>query len=323
MSTTPDAPVHRVVRKTRVRAMLFLIAAVVAGAAAVFLVKVYLDQAARRSASALDQSVPVVIATTEIPSGQPLAEPQLRIVRWPAGQTPSGTFQRIEEVVGQTPRQTLVAGEPVLAGRLASRSEGQGLAAILEKGARAMAVKVDQVVGIAGFVQPGDRVDVITTITVDEETRGMLATKPPRISKIILQDVLVLAVGEHLTTDGAKPVTVQVVTLQVQPDESERLALASQFGKIQLTMRARVDRDMVATAGVTPLALLGIEPRPPAPAPPPPVETKPEPPVHHHTRVPEPKVVIAPVTPPAPTVEILRGTQKVEERKLKPLGGTQ
>jgi len=333
MSTPTEAPANRAVRKIRTRAVLFLIAAVIAGVAAVVLVKFYLDQARQRSVNASENSVPVVIATAEIPSGQPLDAQQLRVVLWPQGYAPSGTFQRVDQVVGQTPRQTLVAGEPVLASRLADRSLGHGLAALLGKGARAMTVKVDQVVGIAGFVQPGDRVDVITTIQLDEDARAALANRAERISKIILQDIPVLAVGEHLTTDGNKPVKVQVVTLEVQPEESERLALASMYGKIQLTMRARIDRETVQTAGVTPVALLGEEvPKvPPAPAvvavaqpaPAAPVVAKKEQPPRRRARVEKtlPPAVAPPPPPPSPVVEILRGTSKVEERTLKPTGG--
>lgn len=337
MTRTTDAPANRAVRKIRTRAVLFLVAAVVAGVAAVVLVKVYLDQARQRSVSATENSVPVVIATTEIAGGQALEAPQLRVVLWPPGYAPSGTFQRIDQVVGQTPRQTIVAGEPVLASRLANRDLGQGLAALLDKGTRAMTVKVDQVVGIAGFVQPGDRVDVITTIQLDEDARAALANRAERISKIILQDIPVLAVGEHLTTDGNKPVKVQAVTLAVQPEESERLALASQYGKIQLTMRARIDRETVETAGVTPVALLGEEVPKVAATPPPPavvteaaaaapvVAKKVEQPPRRRGRVEKTiaPVVTPPPPPPSPVVEILRGTSKVEERKLKATGGAQ
>lgn len=332
MSTTTDAPATRAVRKIRTRAVLFLVAAVVAGVAAIVLVKFYLDQARQQSVSAVEKSVPVVIATAEVSGGQPLAAEQLRVVLWPEGYAPSGTFQRVDQVVGQTPRQTLVAGEPVLASRLANRSLGQGLAALLSKGSRAMTVKVDQVVGIAGFVQPGDHVDVITTIQLDEDARAALENRAERISKIILQDIPVLAVDERLATEGNKPVKVQVVTLEVLPEESERLALASQYGKIQLTMRARIDRETVQTEGVTPVALLGEEvpkavpphtvaaaPEPPAPV----VAKKVEQPARRRARV--EKIISPPAAPPppppSPVVEILRGTSKIEERTLKPTGG--
>jgi pilus assembly protein CpaB len=328
MTTSIDPPGNRVVRKIRMRAVVFLAAAVVAGIAAVFLVKVYLDQARRHSTAAPIATTPVVVVASDLQSGQRLDATQLAIVRWPTAHVPAGTYQQIDTVVGQTLRQPMVRGEPVLTARLANKAQGQGLAAILDDGARAMAVKVDQVVGIAGFVQPGDRVDVITTIATDDETRAALASKAAKISKIILQDIRVLAVGEHLATDGHKPVKVQVVTLEVQPEESERLALASQHGTIQLTMRSRVDRDAVETAGVTPLALLADRIVAPAPAPAD-GATRPKEEPRPHTarrahRVREP-AVDKPAAPPqqqSQVIEILRGTSKIEERKVK-TGGAQ
>ncbi|HSD86208.1 MAG TPA: Flp pilus assembly protein CpaB [Kofleriaceae bacterium] len=310
------------------RAVLFLTAAIVAGLGAVFLVKVYLDQARRRSAAASVETTSVVVAAKDIPSGQRLEATDLELIRWPAGHTPTGTYTKVDEVIGQTSRDNMVAGEPVLQERLANKDQGQGLAAILDSGARAMAVKVDQVVGIAGFVRPGDRVDVITTIATDEETRSALANKAQKMSKIILQDIRVLAVGEHLSTDGHKPVKVQVVTLEVQPEQSERLALASQYGTIQLTMRARVDRETVETEGVTPLALLSPEgdvTPVAAPATPSTVVAKDEPRTQQNRRPvrrvaqPVAEKQAAPPSPQTPSViEILRGTSKVEERKIKP-----
>jgi pilus assembly protein CpaB len=306
------------------RAALFLGAAVIAGLAAVFLVRVYLDQARRRSSAAPIETVSVVVAATEIPSGLRLEAAQVEVVRWPAAHAPAGTFQRTGDVIGQTLRQAMVRGEPVLKDRLANKDQGQGLAALLDPGARAMAVKVDQVVGIAGFVQPGDRVDVITTIATDDETRAALANKAAKMSKIILQDIRVLAVGEHLSTDGHKPIKVQVVTLEVQPEQSERLALASQYGTIQLTMRSRADREAVETEGVTPLALLspGTVRTVAAAAAAPVVKDEPRIQITrrpHRGSQPTAEKQAAP--PPPSVVEILRGTSKIEERKLKQVGG--
>lgn len=331
-ATTNGAPGSRVVRKIRTRAVLFLIAAVIAGVAALFLVKVYLDQARRQSASAPIETTTVLVAARDLQSGQQLTPTDLAAVRWPTADAITGTFQNANEVVGQTLRQSMVKGEPLLRERLASKAQGQGLAAILDAGARAMAVKVDQVVGIAGFVQPNDRVDVITTLALDDESRAALSTKAAKASKIILQDIRVLAVGEHLATDGHKPVKVQVVTLEVRPEESERLALASQHGTIQLTMRSRVDRENIETAGATPLGLLtdeAVVAAGPAPAAAPvatvAVAAKPE--RRQVRRVRREPVVekVAPTPPPkeTPIVEILRGTSKVEERKIKPIGGAQ
>lgn len=334
MTTTtlaPDAPASRVARKFRLRAVLFLVAAVVAGAAAVFLVKVYLDQVRRSSPSAPVETVAVVVTSKDVPLGERLGPGDLALVRWPAAHAPAGSFRRVEDVLGQAVRQPMVAGEPLVPSRLVSGEQGQGLASLLEPGRRAMAVKVDQVIGIAGFVQPGDRVDVIGTLQPDDETKQVLRSEAARMSKTILQDIRVLAVGEHLQTEGRKPVKVQVVTLAVAPDEAERLALASQHGTIQLTMRARIDHAEVATAGVTPLGLLAPDPgaevlavaRPEPAAPASPAEPEPRRgrAGRERARTAAPAEVDRPTPPVAPVIEILRGTSKIEERKLRPPGG--
>jgi pilus assembly protein CpaB len=185
------------------------------------------------------------------------------------------------------------------------------MAALLDEGLRAMAVQVNSVVGVAGFVQPGDYVDVITTMRPDGETKDVLDNDAASISKIILQNIKVLAVGTHLATEGREPVKVKVVTLAVTPDQSEKLALGSQYGKIQLTIRSRIDQEEEATAGVTPLVLLSPD----------------EGAELTTSRVREPVAVRRPASrrraktaeEPAKrpsTVEIIRGT-RIEERKLR------
>jgi pilus assembly protein CpaB len=250
-----SAPGDRAVRKIRVRAILFLMLALVAGAGAVLLIKNYLDRMGSGAAARV-QTVQVVVAKVDIPIGTPLTKEHLAVTGWPQQTVPPGTFTNVELVEGRTIQQALVQGEPVLLSRLADEKAGTGLTALLAKGTRAMAVRVDQVVGVAGFVKPGDYVDVIVTMSPDEETRKEIFDKAARVSKIILQNIKVLAVGAHMMTKGNKPVKVSVVTLEVNPDQSERLALASKHGVIQLTMRSRIDQDDVATTGVTPLALL-------------------------------------------------------------------
>ena len=173
---------------------------------------------------------------------------------------------------------------------------------------RAMAVKVDSVVGVAGFVKPGDYVDVLTTMSPDEETHTALNEQAASLAKIILQNVLVLAIGEQLVTEGSKAVPVQVVTLGVTPEESEKLALASSYGKLTLTLRSRIDQKLAATAGIAPIDLLTpdesvgqrIEPEKPRRT-------------FQHQRVRE---EVAPPQPQAAVVEILRGG-KIEERTLR------
>jgi pilus assembly protein CpaB len=334
MTTTipiTDTPPSRVARKFRIRAVIFLIAAIAAGVAALFLVKAYLDQVRRSAPPAPLDTVEVVITRTDVALGQRLQPGDLALVPWPAAHAPAGAFKRLEQVVGHTARQALVAGEPLLPTRLVTGAQGEGLASLLEPGGRAMAVKVDQVVGIAGFVQPGDRVDVIATLVTDEETKNVLATDAEKMAKTILEDIRVLAVGEHLATEGTKPIKVQVVTLAVFPDEAERLALASQHGTIQLTMRARVDHTEVATAGISPLGLLAPDPgatplmvgKAPVTTPSPgePAARRVTRTTAARTRPPVTPAVAREPEAVAPVVEILRGTQKIEQRKLRPPGG--
>lgn len=258
MNTTGDSPSGRLARKTRVRAALFLALAIIAGLAAVFLVKVYLDQAREQSATAVTDTEPVVVAASDLQIAEVIQPEHLQVVAWPEDHKPAGSFASPNALVGHSVEREIVAGEPILAAKLADPQRGRGLASILEEGTRAMTISVDRVVGVSGFLQPGDFVDVIATMSIDSETEEALDTKPSEVSKIILQNIRVLAVGEHLETEGRRPVEVRAVTLEVLPEESERLALASQ-GTIQLTMRSRIDQTLVATPGITPLGLLLTE----------------------------------------------------------------
>ena len=328
MKATADSSGNRVVRKIRVRAMLFLVLALVAGSGAVLLVKKYMDQMDQSRAAPVTVTK-VVIAAVDIPIGTPLELQQLKLASWPTDSRPAGAFGKVEDVVGKTIRQGLVKGEPVLAERLADETAGRGLTAILAKGKRAMAVRVDQVVGVAGFVQPGDFVDVITTMAPDEETRRDLKQEAAKISKIILQNIKVLAVGEHMTTQGTKPVKVQVVTLEVTPDESEKLALASRHGVIQLTMRSRIDQEAIPTEGITPVALLAPDEGTKKDKPEEQVKSKMDDAtrqwvaMRRKRRLEEERARAkkAEEKPAAPVVEVLRG-DKIEERKLRPSADT-
>lgn len=306
MTPSAEAPESRVVSQIRVRAFLFLLLAIVAGGGAVALFKQYLDRV-RGSGKTTGPVAHVVVAAMDIPIAARLDEKLVVVVDWPKESVPAGSYDNLKAVVGQTVQTNLVKGEPVLKERLADESEGRGLAALLADGMRAMAVKVDSVVGVAGFVKPGDYVDVLTTMTPDEQSKTEMAEQAARISKIILQNVLVLAVGEHLSTEGSKPMKVQVVTLGVTPEESEKLALSSTYGRLTLTLRSRIDQKLAATAGVSPSDLLAPDQS---------VGTRVEPEKPRRTfRVQKPRDE-APKEPAAPVVEILRGS-KIEERTLR------
>jgi pilus assembly protein CpaB len=316
MKASIESPEQRQVSQIRTRALLFLIVAVIAGAAAVMLVKQYLDRMQVLAAARAPKTRSVVVAAMDIPIAMRLEDRHLAVVNWPENSVPEGSFSTVADVIDKTVRQNMVKGEVVLRERLADESSGQGLAALLADGMRAMAVEVDAVVGVAGFVQPGDYVDVITTMSPDDETKKERKDEAARVSRIILQYVRVLAVGEQLTTSaGGKPINVKVVTLGVTPSESEKLALASQYGKIQLSLRSRIDQEMATTDGVTPSRLL-MAGEPPTLDPAKTVEDRPRQP-YRYPKPSKPVEVVAeqPKAPEAPVVEILRGG-KVEERKL-------
>lgn len=184
-----ESPTNRLVHKIRVRALLFFTLALVAGAGAVLLVKLYMDQTRRASVTAPLPTREVVVAALDVPIGTQLEPVHLGVVRWPADQIPAGTFTAVAEVSGRSLVQDMVKGELILAARLADPARGVGMAAILTEGRRAMAVKVDQVIGVAGFVHPGDFVDVIATLKPDDNSETAPAGKATRMAKMILQNV--------------------------------------------------------------------------------------------------------------------------------------
>jgi pilus assembly protein CpaB len=327
MKAAGSTPSNRVVRRIRIRAILFLVLALGAGVGAVFLVRGYLARL-RSGQQAAVAPAKVVVAALDISIGTPLTKEHLTVTDWPASTAPAGHFADPNTVIGRTPISSLLKGEPILAARLADEKAGRGLAALLKKGTRAMGIKVDQVIGVAGFVQPGDYVDVITTMSPDEETRKALGDNSARVSKIVLQNIRVLSVGEHMTTQGNKPVPVQVVSLEVTPDQSERLTLASRYGEIQLTIRSGIDQEQVSSSGITPVALLAPddgkmrEKKVLAAA-----DTKPSDKqwaaraAAARRRTPKKVPEKAEAKPELPVVEVLRG-DKVEERKMKPTADT-
>lgn len=260
MGTVVSSPEAKIVGKNRIKALAFFVMAAVVGLLGLFLFMRYLDQIKSNvigngTNTVGIETVPVIVAAMDLPIATTLEKKHLSIIQWPKEDAPEGIYQTSNAVIGRTTLQSLIKGEPVLAPRIAD-SNTHGMAALLSPGKRAMAVKVDSVVGVAGFVQPGDFVDVITTMKPDDETKETLESEAARMSKIILQNIKVLAVGEHLSKENKNPLKVKVVTLEVSAEESEKLALGSQHGQIQLTMRSKIDQSEEVTAGITPLRLL-------------------------------------------------------------------
>lgn len=317
-SGSPESSESRVVQKNRLRAIIFLILAGVAGLAGLWMVTQYINSIKKAIPRVSADIQMVVVASMDIPIATRLDAKHLTVSPWPKQGVPEGSYSKAADLVGHTVRQSIVKGEPFLDRKVIDGKQGQGMAALLDIGIRAMAVEVDSVVGVAGFVQPGDYVDVITIMNLDEEAQKDRNSEANTIAKIILQNIKVLAVGEHLATEGREAVKVKVVTLAVTPGQSERLALGSRHGRILLTIRPRIDQEIEATAGITPLKLLtpdqgariGVV-----------KEREQEPVIARRSvdrRRPSKKedVVVAPAAPAIPTVEIIRGS-RVEERKMR------
>lgn len=301
--TTLSSPLYRAAdrsaHRSGLRAALFLALALVAAVGSALLLTRYMDS---RLAAARVPTEKVVVAEVDLPVGSELRAEHLRAVDWPLASRPEGSIKDPAELVGKVVASPVYRQEPVLAVRLAG-GPGGGLSAMLAPGTRAVAVRVDDVVGVAGFIHPGDSVDVIATLRSDS---GNLTS-----SKVILQAIKVLAVGKELDqrVKGAdKVVQATVATLQVDASQSERLALAATQGKLLLTLRSQADVEVVATPGMTAAALMAL----PAPAPV-------APPMRPTAAPARARVAEAPRAPARQpeTVEILRG-ELFERRNFEP-----
>ncbi|MFP5406033.1 MAG: Flp pilus assembly protein CpaB [Gammaproteobacteria bacterium] len=269
------------------RAVVMLVLAVVAGLAAVVLAAQWLTQ----QASVGTQQV--VVAAREINLGTALNATMFDTVSWPAGAVPSGAFGKVVELDGRVLLSSVQRGEPVLESRLAPVGTKGGLSAVIPEGKRAITVKVNEVVGVAGFALPGNHVDVMVN-TQDERQRP--------VSKIVLERILVLAVAQESNRDETKPRVVSAVTLEVAPEQAEKLDLARSVGNLSLVLRNQVDRDpSPPTAGIRKSDLLGVEAAPVTIA----VADAPKPVSTARPRV----VRKAPITDPD-VVEVIRGVQR-------------
>jgi len=243
------------------RLILALTGAVICGLLAVLLVTRYL---ANVQAYTKDLNN-VVVAKVEIPLGAKITVEQLGLAPIPNGSAPVGAFRKVEEIVGRVAITPIGVREPITNMKLAPEGIGAGLNAVIPEGYRAMTVKVDDVVGVSGFVMPGSFVDIVAVITpvnVNEAAGGP-------ISKIVLQNIKVLASGAKIDspTDQRQPTDSKAVTLQVTPKQAEKLVLAANEGKLQLVMRNYGDQEDAETNGANKASLLGGERVVPDPGP--------------------------------------------------------
>lgn len=199
----------------------------------------------------------VVVAARPLPVGQTVKAADIKVVKIPAQAFPRGGFSKPEDVLDRPVVANILAEEPILEGRLAQRGSGVGLAPVIPVGMRAVTVRVNDVVGVAGFVLPGMRVDVLIT--------GHPPGNNTTVTKTILQNILVLSAGKTLQTDSSgKPVDAPNVTLLVTPQQAELLTLAGNEGRIQLVLRNGGDQNIEQTSGLSLAALYGRHARPQA-----------------------------------------------------------
>ena len=208
----------------------------------------------------------VAVAAMDIELGSKINPQMLKSVDWPTGSIPEGAFNEMKELEGRVVKSSVQRGEPILASKLAPVGTQGGLSAVIAEGKRAMTVRVNDVVGVAGFALPGNYVDVMVNTLQDKEGKS---DENIQISRTVLEHVLVLAVAQEASRDETKPKVVNAVTLELFPGDAEKLDLARSVGTLSLVLRNQVDKTPVVTAGITKKELFGekVAPAPAAPAP--------------------------------------------------------
>jgi pilus assembly protein CpaB len=239
-----------------------------------------------------------VVAVSDMPTGSLVTKDYVKLVAWPASSPVSKGFTKIEDVLNRGLIDSVAANEPLTESKLAPLAAGAGLPPSITEGMRALSVRVNDVIGVAGFVVPGTHVDVMVTLGQADKSS---------MTRVVLSDVQVLTAGTRYDQDKARdgqPIPTSVVTLLLTPADAEKLTLASHEGQIMLTLRNPMDRKKTETSGIRTGALLGGAP--PAPV----VRT-----------VENRKVYVPPPPPPPPapvvskiyTVEAIRAAKRSEE----------
>jgi pilus assembly protein CpaB len=263
----------------------------------------FLAQKGRMAEQARLQTVGIVVASGDIPLGSTITADQVAIAAWPKDRYPKDALSDVKSVAGKVAMREFVRGEPVVESKLVPTQQVGGVLSLkIPPGMRAFSVRVDEVVGVGGFIVPDARVDVIVT------TSGA-GREEEQISKIVLENIQVLAVGQIMEQikeqKGSKPAAVHTVTLAVLPEDAEKLALASNDGRIQLVLRNFADAGKVRTPGITKGRLLSSLRDAPAST-----EMTVDRP---KKKRPEKRAVAPPVERKKFVVEVIRGSKRSEE----------
>jgi len=245
----------------------------------------------------------VVVSARELAAGSVLKAEDLSIADWPANLVQMGTFSKVDEVVGRSLVYPVGEKDVIRDRNLAAPGSGLALTAKIPAGMRAVSVRSNEIVGVAGFLYPGSRVDVLATL---RPMGGQSAVTEP-ITQTILQDVEVITAGQRIQPDPeGKPQTVNVVTLLLNPEDSQKLTLASTQATIQFVLRSGADKEKVQTRAVSVDELVGLKKQTPPPEP-----------GRRGRRVQMTRVVQPKVQPKPPdfyTVEVIHGDKRSEEK---------
>jgi pilus assembly protein CpaB len=234
----------------RIRVFLVLALAMTAGGVFAYGTYNYVNNLPKGTTSMPTRQV--VVAANDLDVGAEIQQEDIRMIEWPQSSMPAQAISDPKDVIGRGLVLPVVANEPILPMKLADKNAGGGLPPAIPPGLRALSVRVNEVIGVAGYVLPGTRVDVLATVNPGNQQQDIT-------SKVILTNVQVLAAGTKIERDvhDNKAMPVSVVTLLVAPEESERLTLAATEGKIQLALRNPLDKETPSTPGIKPAMLLG------------------------------------------------------------------
>jgi pilus assembly protein CpaB len=272
------------------KAVAMLVLSVIIGLVATVIASGWVAQQGRAASNK------VVVAAVDIDLGSRLNPQQLKTIDWPSGSLPSGAISDPQALQDRVVKTSVLRGEAILEAKLAPVGSSGGLSAVIPEGKRAITVRVNDVIGVAGFALPGNYVDIVVNTQIDNEGKG-----DKQISKIVLEHILVLAVAQEANRDETKPKVVNAVTLEVTPEQAEKLDLARSVGTLSLVLRNQIDKQGSDSAGVMKQQLLAGDLLKPAEA----VKSKPA------VRRRKPAAPAAPVVAvKKETVEIIKGVQK-------------
>jgi pilus assembly protein CpaB len=279
---------------------MLIVVGIAVATAALASVGVYVAIQRRPVVTTETPSAYVVVAAKPLELGVSLTGDLVKRIAWPARNPIAGSFSKVEDVVNRGLVAALAENEPITDSKLAPLGAGAGLPPAIRPGMRAMSVKVNEVIGVAGFVVPGTKVDVL--VTIHEERNS--------VSRVVVSNVQVLTAGTRYDEAEAKkegkPIPSSVVTLMVTPSDAERIALAATEGQIMLALRNPLDTETTQTPGIRTAGLMETRAAAPAPA-----TAAPRPRAQGVVRVEPPPP--APVPPPPPTVETIRaGKREIE-----------